>query len=695
MAEQATQVDEKTLDELIKKSQTANFESFSSTDISSVTQAFTFPNTSKIRSKAYVLISAICQKARGTKATPENIKASEKLAKLFGPPIVDSLAETNDASLRLGICTLHALFQVDWEAAAAIISEDSVVENIMEGVDLSRSTQLYEDVAHLLGQASGHKRCREIIPSQALRWLEAKSQQSSNPTLRAAAAVALIKYTRGVAADASEVTTDGEKPTDTDQEAHLADMMKGLVVSGEKLDSLTDAVEGLAYLSTRSEVKEALSSDSTFLHRLFSIVPRKKSSTTSTDRTAEPALVYGVLVIISNLCAYRPRLSEEQAQLEKLKKMAQAAKRNLEASDPSPLESDERVRTRARRLVDAGALHVLGAALTISNSLAVRLQLGKALFNIVEDKENRGKVLQSGGAKTLLTLIKLALATLNSKDQTLDVAYLETIQALAKLAITSSPVQVFGPDIGAVFDAIRPFSILLQHPSSTLLQKFEANMALTNLSSYRPEVAERIAKADGLLGRIDLLMFEDHTLVRRSAVELICNLIAGSDEVFERYGGAPNSPNAKSKLQILVALADVDDLSTALAASGALATLTCSPHACQALAQLQQERGRVLPVLTQLIDPSVVVFPNEDANDNRTVHENPGLVHRGVVCVRNLFNGISDIDSRKTLEQGAQLVGLVRALIRLVKGEGLTKEQMVLVPAAEVLQIMVKDGVKV
>jgi hypothetical protein len=690
MVQQEVQPDDKTLDELIKKSQATDLISFTRMDVSSFLQAFMLPNTSTIRSKAYVLLSALCQKARGPKGSVADEKETEKLIKLFGPPIVDSLTETNDFSLRVGICTLHALFQVDWPVAAAILSKE-VVDNIMEGLDLPHSVQLDEDVAHLLGQASGHKRCREIIPTQAVRWLELKARQSSNLPLQAAAAVAFVKYTRSIATDASESATSGNGG-DNDQEVRLADMMRGLVVSGDKQGSLSDAVEALAYLSTKPEIKETLSSDPTFLHQLFSLVPRKKTANDPASTTLDSALVYGVLVVISNLCAYRPRLSEEQAQLEKLKKMAQAAKKTLDPEEQSSLESDEWVRSRVRRLVSAGALDVIRFTQMMSDSLTVRLQLGKTLLNIVEDKDNRGKVLQNGGAKSLSILIKHALNTLTSKNQSLDAAYLETIQALAKLSITSSPLQVFGPDVGAVFDAIRPFSILLQHPSSTLLQKFEAIMALTNLSSSQPQVAERIAQTDGLLSRVDLLMLEDHILVRRSAVELICNLIAGSDDVFERYGGAQNSPNAKSKLQILTALTDVDDLSTALAASGALATLTCSPHACKALAQLQQERGRVLPLLAQLIDPSSVVFPVEEEADDRTTHENPGLVHRSVVCVGNMFREIDDVGTLKALKKDAQSVGLVNALLRLIKGKGLTNEQVILVSAAEALRAIVEDS---
>lgn len=686
--QQSHQPDEKTLDELIKKSQTADLDSFTQTDISSFIQAFTLSSNSIIRSKAYVLLSALRQKAHDTLADD---KGSEALANLFGPQIVDALTETNDASLRTGICTLYALFQVDWPAAAAIICEEGVIENIMEGVDFVHSPQFEENVAHLLGQASGHKRCREIIQTQPISWLKAKCQKSSSLSLRAAAAVALVKYSRGVAADASEASVPGNTD-DNDQEAYLANMMKGLIVSADNREPLSDAVEALAYLSTKPEIKEILSSDSTFLQHFFSLIPRKKSSSTLQNIAVDSAMTYGILVVISNICAYQPRLSEDQAQLEKLKKMAQAGKKNIGVGQrqPSILESNENVRARVHRLVDAGALDVIGSALAISDTVAIRLLLGKTLLNIIDDRENRGKVLQSGGAKTLSILIKHALESLTSQNQTLDAKYLETIQALAKLSITSSPLHVFGPDLGVVSNAIRPLSVLLQHPSSTLLQRFEASMALTNLSSYQPQVAEHIARAEGLLSRVELLMLEDHVLVRRSAVELICNLVAGSDDVFERYGGTPKALSATPKLQILIALADVDDLPTVLAASGALAALTCSPHTCLTLSQLQLERKRVLPLLSQFIDPSTVAFPDE-VSDDRTTYKHPGLVHRALVCVKNLLTNTNDRELQKALKKDAESIGLVRGLEQLVRGEGLTKEPSILMLAAETLEVVMEN----
>jgi len=178
--------------------------------------------------------------------------------------------------------------------------------------------------------------------------------------------------------------------------------------------------------------------------------------------------------------------------------------------------------------------------------------------------------------------------------------------------------------------------------------------------------------------------------MRRSAVELICNLVAGSDDVFERYCGTLEAPGATSKLQILIALVDVDDLPTVLAASGALAALTCSPHACLTLSQLQQQRKRVLPVLTQLIDPSTGVSLDE-VHDNHTIYEHPGLVHRALVCVKNLLANTSDHELRKALKKDAESTGLVKGLEQLVKGEGLTKEPSILILAAETLKVVMED----
>jgi hypothetical protein len=671
------------LDDLLRKPYQSP-ESLLPDELSYVVTAFLPTKHSTLRSKAYLVLSAFCQGVRGSSSGGQ--EATQALSGKFKPLVVSHLSETVEGDYLAGLSFLTALFQVDGESAANIFQQDGFVDYIMDSFDIfPNSTLMPLQIAHLLGQASGHKTCRPVIASHFVAWLHSKLRQTKDNSLRAASAIALIKISRGTAADNADVSGSNVNAVEANEE-ELATLMKGIVIGDNNQSSLIDAIEGLAYLSVDPNIKEALTSDVMFLSKLFALVPRRKIN--SLRGEADSGLLFGVVAVIANLCAYSPRLTSEEAQIAKLRRMAQADKRPGKLSsdsDTNPLDDDQHVEERGRKLVASGVLGVLTALVSATESRGVRLNVGNALLSLVENKENRGKVLQSGGAKALTLIIQQSMSAISSKTgvprPVLDVGDLRSIQALAKLAITSSPVQVFGPNEGAVFDAIRPLSLMLLHPSSSSLQQFEAIMALTNLAVQGPESASRIAKVDGLLDKVELLILEDHTLLRRAATELICNLIVGSEEVFERYGGAEVSSGAKAKLQVLLAMSDVDDVATRLAASGALASLTSAPSACSALFDLHLERHRVLIVLTQLIDPSVLTTESE--GDMAT---NPGLIHRGVVCVRNFLLSIQDPEARSDISMEAEKVGLVRALVNIVKGGAASA--VVLKPTAEILQYL-------
>ena len=650
------------------------------TEITHLISAFltTRSDSTTLRPKAYQILAAFCQGARASKGKDSDA-ATKIITKTFGQATLQYLGETDETSLLTGISFLTALFQVDSQAACAIFAEDGLVENLTDSIDLSPSDVLSQNLAHLLGQACGHKSCRGIMSPQIVRWLEFKSGQTGDPLLRGAAAVALIKMYKGAASDGPE---NGTPEVRIERSDRLATMMVEIVKS-EQTSSVVDAIEGLSYLSMESTVKELLSKDKVFLKKLFALVPFQKSST---HNDPNPTLVYGVLVVIYNLVAFRPRLSEEQTQVENLKRMTKAGKGLAAPEAVSSLDNDDHVKARIHSVVEANVLPVFSAAISSTASLGVMVNVGKSLLSIVEERENRGPVLQAGGAKVLQTIIRKGLSgaggSSDDRKSHLDTFDLDPIQALAKLAITSSPVQVFGPNVGAMYDAIRPLSILLQHPSSNLLQRFEAVMALTNLASHSADMASRIAGAEGLLNRVELLLLEEHTLVRRASMELICNLIAGSDATFERYGGEEST--SKSKIHILLALSDVDDLPTRLAASGALAILTSAPSACHALIALQFERHRFLPIMTQLIDPSTA--PVTENHQDQPLETQSGLVHRGIVCVRNVFNNISDDQTRETITKEAKEAGLLEAIVQLMKRDGIAKT--ILQQAAEALALL-------
>ncbi|GJE89582.1 UNC45-central domain-containing protein [Phanerochaete sordida] len=669
-------------------------------EITVLVDAFSPSNPHSLRTKAYVVLAATCQRLRegspSSKAAPD--AATQAIVRPLSPTVTAKLSDTSEDNIVSGLSFVAALFQVDWESASAILQRDGVLESVVDAVDTYPSSlPIARAAAQLVAQASGHKACRALIPQQCVEWLESKAKRSQDSILRAAAAVALVKLSQGATADAA-ATAGADKAPVANVDEDLVSMMKGLVVSNDASTSLNDSVEGLAYMSINPTIKEQLSRDTQFLQKLFAIVPRRKADASQSSGEGVTSPVYGVVAIIANICAYRPKLSEEEAQIAKLRRMASSTRKDGEP-EVDPLEDDEHAKARGKRLLQAGVLDALTAAVRVSDSRAVRLAAGKAILSLVEDQENRGRVLQAGGGKALINIIQGLLPPASKKGEkedqapSLNRADLECIQALAKLAITASPIQVFGPNEGALYDAIRPFAILSTHPNSTLLQRFEAIMALTNLASQSPEVATRIANASGLLNKVELLMLEDHALIRRAATELVCNLIAGSEEIFSKYGGDESSAS-KSKLHVLVALCDVDDTPTRLAASGALAMLTSAPHACQLLLELEREKHKTLSVLGQLIDPSIKI-PYEGEEDEPEEREisapDPGLVHRGAAVVRNWLAGV-DTAARKELGEQAQEIGLGQALVRLFRAGG---GSPALMPAAEALKLMLDAGVPV
>ncbi|KAH9982621.1 armadillo-type protein [Lactifluus volemus] len=619
------------------------------------------------RSKAYLVLASYCQGARDGGQDP----GTEDLSRVFLPIVQDRITEAQEIDVLAGLSFLAALFQVDWQAASDIFQRDVVLTSITETLDLYPSELVSRGAARLLSQACGHKACRSSLPAEVHQWLEAAVRQKKDLHLRAAAAVAIIKLSRGAGADAP-VDSAGVSRRSADRD--LVELMKG-ILADDGQDTSVDAVEGLTYMSVDPFVKENLSNDSAFLKKLFSFIPARRGASSTPSDAPNNSLIYGILSIIHNLSVYRPPLSPEQEQIMKLRQMTRPG-----------TASSGHVRDRGKKLVKNGALNVLPTALRSADSQGVRLIVSQILLNLSADKENRGKILQSGGARTLTEIIRNAFSAISHEEQAeVGVATLEPIQALAKLAITSSPTQVFGPDPGAIYDAIRPLSALLTHSASSRLQRFEALMALTNISSHSVEAASRVAQADGLVTKIEFLMLEDHVLVRRAATELTCNLMSGSESVFSRYS---DGHAAKSRLHILVALSDVEDLPTRLAASGALASLTTSPDACRSLYDLERDHHRVLSILTTLIDPLSSGSESDDSHNR--IPPDPGSVHRGVVSIRNFFANL-DPTLRKSLKEETDLRDLTNALIAAIKANAGSPE--ILRPTSETLKSLMDLGV--
>jgi len=106
---------------------------------------------------------------------------------------------------------------------------------------------------------------------------------------------------------------------------------------------------------------------------------------------------------------------------------------------------------------------------------------------------------------------------------------------------------------------------------------FEALLALTNFAVIDDEHRNKIVSIKEMIPSIESLALEEHEMIRRAAVQLMCNLT-----ICEKYRKMfePEVPGERFKLLILMCQEDDDE--TRSAAAGALATLTnYNPEFCK------------------------------------------------------------------------------------------------------------------
>ena len=148
-------------------------------------------------------------------------------------------------------------------------------------------------------------------------------------------------------------------------------------------------------------------------------------------------------------------------------------------------------------------------------------------------------------------------------------------QAVARLAITTNPVMAFPGQ--QTYEAIKCLLVLLkqeQQVDRSSLMNFEALMALTNIASIDEGHRNKITTTPEMVYCIESLALEDHELIRRAAVQLICNLLM-CQKYRDLYKESVEKDQTCDRLKLLILMCQEDDDETRSAAAGALATLTC------------------------------------------------------------------------------------------------------------------------
>ncbi|KAF2461029.1 myosin-binding striated muscle assembly central-domain-containing protein [Lineolata rhizophorae] len=620
-------------------------------------------------------------RSQATLATAKLLELSPETAQaLIAQFVTSRVVRPTTQSLVAAFSAAAAVFPLVPAVAANLFLYEGFIEGLGDMIKDRKSHRLEQASLNLLSAACIDKPCREAIRKHCRPWLREMVEKEDGRTASSAALI-LIKAESGGESGGgggggtSPKQQQQQQPHDGGQDELVALFKKMVIGPPDKsgANGRQDSIEGLAYASLKPRVKESLASDSSFLKSLMQIMGQP---------SVDPQVMYGGLNILSNLTAYRPPLAEEQKKMAQLKAYANAnAGGKSAAAEPDPLDADDRVTARCRKVLDAGVVPVMAAYHKRGPSPSTQALMLDILLSLSKEQKHRGLLAQQGAVKMLLQIQDAISKT--AKDQassTSSPASSSTVfpaaasftaaHALARILISVNPSHVFSSSAAAlpITSAIRALLPLLDtshdNPilapasdstgSRTLLPTFEALLALTNLASL-PDPHAHDLLASRAWPLLDSLLLSSNTLVQRAAAELACNL-AGSHAGARAFGallpnepkitsaedGAPPPPTPQllaTRTHVLLALTDAEDAPTRKAAGGALAMLSAYPAVVAAV--LARERGIAL-----LLGLCAAGSGGEEGQGERsgggaaTAGE---LRHRGVVAVKNVVGAPGEI----------------------------------------------------
>lgn len=355
------------------------------------------------------------------------------------------------------------------------------------------------------------------------------------------------------------------------------------------------AIEGLAFLSFDGDVKDEIVDDCNSLKSIY--------DTLISD--PESPIVYSILTIFVNLT----NSYEKQDVSPELIELAKFAKQHIPQEHPK--DTKEFLERRLEKLVLTDLVSTLTCC-EKTPSTPIKDLLSRIMNALCELEKLRGLIVQQGGVRLLLQIAK-------NETKPMEKHMLLAAQALARLGITLNPELVYSNQ--KMIAVIKPLKKLLS-PDNTALQNFEGLMALTNLAQVSDETRDQILRDNGF-SQIEALMFEEHVMVRRAAVQCVVNLIH-NEQVVALY----EADNDRAKY--LLILCEEEDIETVSAASGALAML------CQVSSKVCEK------IFTAKDWYEILMF--------LLTNESIDLVHRAVVIIQSVVTNVSTELASKIFE---------------------------------------------
>lgn len=567
-------------------------------------------------------------------ATSKMLEATkDRGEELFSKFITGRAEKQTIDDLIIAFSAAAAVFPVIPAVAARLFLIDGFVQqlvpnldrNFEEGAAGKRKSHTLETAAlELLSAACVDKSCREAIDRYCSHWLQKLSEERQG-SHRALAALVLAKI-------------------NDQSSAEVTNKLEQLVLSGDS--DVYEAIEGLAYTTLQPKMKEEVAGNEKLVQKMVA------------SMQARPAGAFGCLTVFSNLSTYRPSLTAEQKKMSQLKAYA-----NQQQPKPEdPLDNDKHVTARCKKLLDADIVPAIVAVCKQTTSPTNVTLVVNILLSLAKEQHHRAKMIQQG-AMRLLMQIRDRLAKSDKTFPESSQIERNAANTLARLLISTNPEHVFSsslPASSAVSALVTLLSIDKDSEHRNLLPTFESLLALTNLASMQDDSVRELQLRLLWTELEDHLLLSSNTLVARASVELLCNLMASPTCVAKFVGDG--SKREATRLRILLALTDVEDLPTRRAAGGAIAMLTEWDFAVNSILDLAEDKG-VMQLLTMCGD------------------ESEEVKHRGFVCVGNIVAAPGATGSK-----GVERVKAVGGVAGLQEALKATKSKEVMAAGIEVLK---------
>lgn len=561
-----------------------------------------------ILSRTIVLLSTLL-----SKEDPQSTLISTLQSRL-SDFITPNFSSSTPSDYITAFSVLTAIFTIKTDLGTQIFLQEGFLEEALEDpLEIDDNNEVVKSLLELLSAAAVDNNCRTRILKVAEPFLK-ECTEGGNTGIRALAGSVLAKLS-----SASTQTT-------RNVEVDLLTIFKD-AYNAKNEPALLSAIEGLAFTSVTASQKDKLIKDTFFISSLLTVLKSPNQ---------QHPLVYGCLSILVNLTAYKPPLNEEQKRINEIRRLA----KETDVHVVEELDKDGYVNSRCKVLLTAGLVPTINAV-AMNSSPACISAIARILLSLATAPGHRGVLAHQGAIKLILSLLSKSV----DSDTEITLSH-----ALAKILISVNPSLIFSSRT-PITTPIQPLTTLLSNESlSNDLPHFEALLALTNLASAEDSARTNIVEKSWPL--IETLLLNDNSLLQRASTELVCNLVV-CQRGAEKFIPGEKNPSAISRLHLLLALADVEDVATRRAAGGALAMVTDFEEVCKGLLEVERGMERVGRMV-------------EDQDEE--------CGFRGVVCLRNLV-GNGGVEARRQMRES----GVVRKVEELMKSKnqrikGLCKE---------------------